>query len=227
MNRRYTLGRYLGLWLFATALAYLEASAAANLRTLLGIDSGGPFMLAPYLEGSASWLVSTESFRKPAMLLVALIAAILFSPIGGYRFLNAVIVSSIWVAGHYAFLKLITGWPVSLFSYDVSYYVPTYWIAPVICSLLIAGSAVAGATLILYLAQSRIVVWPSLIYWILMLVGATLLMYAFMGDSAYYVAGGSPTRFPWTVFWTGYLLAVVPTLHFIYRLARKDRSRFR
>lgn len=227
MNRRFGLGKYLGMWVLAVAMAYMDATATAYLREILAVEAGSDFSLLPYVAESADWHVAIETYRKALLLLISIICALQLSKISGYRLLSIATIVSAWMICYYAWLYLLLGWPRSLLSYDVLYFFPTYWIAPVACYLLLACTGAIAAGALLYLAQSRTSSSPSLPHWILIAAGAITCLYAFMGQSSDYAAGGAPPRFPWASFWAGYLLALLPALQLIYSLARKGRARFR
>lgn len=226
MNRKFGMGKYLGIWILAVALAYVDASAAVYQMDLLAIDPAKPFSLLPYLPESAAWLISLEAYRKVALLAVILIYVFRFSPGGLYGFLIFTIIASAWTLGYYAWLYILLGWPPSVFTFTMLFQFPVYWVSPVLCPLLLAFTATVAASSLLVLAQSRIAPHPSIAHWVLVIAGGIVCGYSFIGESSY-DAGGLGPRFPWEVFWVGYLLAVLPTLHFIIVLRRKSRARFR
>ena len=227
MNRRFGIGKFLGIWFVAAALAYVDASAAALQMNLLGIDPASPFSLAPYLSDSASWYISLETFRKLALLTVILICGSRFSPGGRYGYLVLAIVLSAWTLSYYAWLYILLGWPKSLFAFTLLFDSPAYWIGPVLCPLLLALTAMIAATFLMNLAQYRIASPPSVAHWGLVIAGGVVCAYSFVAESSYYAAGGAAPRFSWDVFWVGYLLALLPILHFMIVLLRKERARFR
>lgn len=227
MGRRFGLGKHLGLWILATALAFVDGSATVYLQDLLGAGPDKIFSLRPYLAESAGWYISLEVYRKIALLLIIFLSACQFTQSAALRILSTVILLSVWVLSRYAWLYIWLGWPPSLMSYDVIFFAPAYWVAPVLCPLLLAGTGVVAATALIYLVETRISPAPSPVHWFLVAAGLVTCLYALMGESDYYAAGGSPPRFPWEAFWTGYILLLVPTLHFIYALSRKNRARFR
>lgn len=227
MDRKFGIGKYSALWAFGIAFGYIEAGVVIYLREALGLGAGSLFPLTPIFADPAQSLLAVEVYRELATLVVLLVTSLLVSHLNGYRFLAFVILFALWDLSYYSFLRLHLGWPASVYDFDVLFLIPTLWIAPVICPLLVSGTMLPLASAILYLMQRRIASLPSAVHWALILAGVVLMLYAFMAESAYYLGGGLPPRFPWLTFWVGYALAAVPVLHFTYRLARRDRSRFR
>ena len=227
MNRRFGKGKYFGIWFIAVALAYVDASAAAYQFDLLAIDPTKPFSLLPYQSETAGWYILLETFRKIALLITILVFALKFSPGGLYGILIITIAVSAWTLSYYAWLYILIAWPPSLLAFTMLFHFPAYWVSPVFCPLLLALTAVAAATLFAYLAQTRITSHPSITHWGLVIIGGITCVYSFIGESAYYSAGGLAPHFLWQIFWTGYLLAALPTLHFIVLLLRKEKARFR
>lgn len=227
MGRRFGLRKYLGLWILGSALAFVDASATVYLQDLLGAGSAQTFSLRPYLAESAAWYISLEVYRKLALLLIIFLSIRQFTQSAALRILGSVILISVWILIRYTWLYVWLGWPSSLLSYDVIYFAPSYWVTPVVCPLLLACTGVVAASALIYLAETRIASAPTPVHWILVAAGLVTCLYALMGESDYYAAGGLPPRFPWEVFWTGYLLVLVPTFHFLYVLSRKNRARFR
>lgn len=227
MGRRFGLRKYLGLWILASALAFVDGTTTVYLQDLLGAGPDKPFSLRPYLAESAGWYISLEVYGKIAQLLIIFLSARQFTESAALRSLSTVILISVWILTRYAWLYIWLGWPPSLMSYDVIFFAPSYWVTPVLCPLLLACTGIVAASVLIYLAETRISSTPSLVHWLLVVAGLVTCLYALMGESDYYAAGGLPPRFPWEIFWAGYLAVAVPTLHFIYALSQKNRARFR
>ncbi len=132
-----------------------------------------------------------------------------------------------WDLSYYAFLKLWLDWPAGLLTYDVLFLLPTVWVAPVLCPVLISLALVGLASACFWLDTRRTVIAPRAGYWLAGLVGGGLVLYAFMAEAGYYLAGGMPPRFPWPPFAVGFLLALLSGLHYLYRQSRRRGPTFR
>ena len=226
MDRDFSWGGYFSLWLFGIAFGYVEASVVVYLRTVYGLDGEPLFPLITELTDNQSTLTRIEALREFATLILMFSPAYLFSRRHLYRFMAYGIVFGIWDLFFYLFLKLQLDWPNSLFTYDVLFLIPTVWVAPVLCPLLISGSLVFFGSTYLSFSGSRVVRQPTIVHWLLGVVGGALVLYSFTNESAYYVSGGLPPRFSWGIFGTGYGLALLAALHFFYQYRQKVRARF-
>ena len=68
----------------------------------------------------------------------------------------------VWDIFYYAFLRLIVGWPQSLWDWDVLFLIPLPWWGPVLAPVAIAVLLIVGATLV---TQSPQPVWPARRSW--------------------------------------------------------------
>ena len=154
MGRKFGIGKYSALWAFGIAFGYIEAGVVIYLREALGLGAGQLFPLTPIFSDLAQSLLAIEVYRELATLVVLFVTSLLISHLNGYRFLSFVILFSLWDLSYYSFLKLHLGWPASVFDFDVLFLIPTLWIAPVICPLLVSGTMLALASAILYFLNS-------------------------------------------------------------------------
>ena len=226
MDRDFNWGGYFSLWVFGIAFAYVEASVVVYLRTIYGLDGEPLFPLITELTDNQSILTRIEALREFATVILMFAPAYLFSRRNLYRFMAYAIVFGIWDLFYYLFLKLQLDWPNSLFTYDVLFLIPTVWVSPVLCPLLISGSLVFFGSAYLSFSGSRVVRRPTIAHWFLVVVGGALVLYSFTNQSAYYLSGGLPPRFSWGIFLTGYGLALLAALHFFYQFRQKVRARF-
>ncbi len=124
-------------------------------------------------------------------------------------------------------MRLQLGWPDSLFSYDILFLIPTLWVSPVICPILISLSLVGYATWLMALARRRGMPMPSLIHCTLIAGGAGLVLFSFIENAEYYRQGGLPPQFSWPAFAVGYVLSTTVAIHYLYLALRRPKTRFR
>ncbi len=220
-------GKYIGLWAFGVAFGYIEAAVVIYLRNVLGLDSGGLFPISDASLGPESLLLTVEAQREAASLVLLAVPAFLASRRNVYRILSCLLIFGVWDLSYYGFLWLQLGWPVSLFSYDILFLIPTLWVSPVICPILISLSLVGYATLLMPVAQRRGMAGPSLLHCALIAGGAALVVFSFIENAEYYRQGGLPPQFSWLAFAAGYVLATAVAIHYLYLALRRPRPRFR
>jgi hypothetical protein len=120
-----------------------------------------------------------------------------------------------WDILYYAFLRLISGWPVSFFDWDILFLLPLPWWGPVLAPVCIASLMIVWGTLVIQ--------WPDRIprftrvslamSW----AGILLALWVFMADAIEALPGGRdavrqvlPAAFNWPVFGAALLLMATP-----------------
>lgn len=223
MSRTVSFSGYVALWVFALALALIEATVVIYLRALGG---NALFPLHDVLRALGPHLSSLEAFREVATLVVLLVPAYLLQVPVLLRVTAYALMFAVWDLGYYVFLWLFLRWPQSLMTYDVLFLIPKPWVAPVVCPVIVAVSVVVGATSYLYLARNRVARGPSVLEILALLIGAVLMLLAFMWEADYYLRGGLPPRFSWWLFLPGFAVALLGGAHLLVQFARQDKARF-
>ena len=104
----------------------------------------------------------------------------------------------VWDIFYYVFLRLLLGWPASLFTWDVLFLIPAPWAAPVLAPVIVSLSLVAGGMVGLKRA-----VHLSWWHWAGIGSGAVAILLSFLWDSPNVLAGGFPHSFFWGLFAAG------------------------
>jgi hypothetical protein len=198
---------------YAIAMAWVEAAVVYYLRTMLDrIEPYQPNPL-PMMGG----LGRVELIREAATLVMLLAVGVLAGRAWRQQIGYAAIAFGVWDIFYYLFLRLLCGWPHSLFDWDVLFLLPLPWWGPVLAPILIASLMIlwgALATLDDTPSQQRSKDWKT---WGLGGLGAILALYLFMAD-AFHVAGNGaeavrnvlPTAFPWPWFSVALILMSAP-----------------
>jgi hypothetical protein len=226
MDSKAGWGAYLTLWVFGLAFGLMEAAVVVYLRQIGGIAAGQLFPVLQNLDPAQDLAFSIERLREGASLVVMAGPAFLFSSRAFERLLGYGLVFGVWDLSYYGFLWLFVEWPQSLFAYDVLFLIPTLWVAPVLCPILISLSLVFFVSAYLFVGARRMARNPSLLQWLLALLGAALVQLSFMNQADYYLNGGMPPRFSWLVFAGGYGLAALAAVLFLLQFTRQPRTRF-
>ena len=143
MAGRSLLLGYLGLWVFGIAFGLIEAAVVVYLREIIGPLKTELFPVLSIGTPLEHWVLSVERYREVATLVVMLAPAMLYGNRIFERVVAYAIVFGLWDLAYYAFLYIILEWPTSLLTYDVLFLLPTLWVAPVICPVLVS-LALAG-----------------------------------------------------------------------------------
>ncbi len=151
--------------------------------------------------GPLASLLPIEVGREAAtIIMLAAIAAA-----SGARWLPAfALVFGVWDLMFYAGLKMLIGWPSSLFTWDLLFLIPVPWAAPVLAPSIVAASLVIGGILGLTrpVRQDRLAA-------ILLAIGAFVIILSFTWDWRSLTAGGLPHDFRWWMFGIGEVFGVI------------------
>ena len=226
MEGRHVLGPYTGLWIFAVAFGLMEAVVVVYIREILDMQSGILFPFPQHPDLSRNWILQIEAYRELATLLAIVPPAYLFGNRLFERFLAFGIIFGLWDLSYYGFLWVILDWPPSLFTYDVLFLWPRMWVAPVICPVTISLSLVLFGTAYLLIARRRKPRNPGMVQMLMSIAGGGLVIWSFVIDADYYLAGGMPPRFSWIIFVSGFFIAAISGGYFLGQYIQQSKTRF-
>jgi hypothetical protein len=227
-----------GLYVFGIGFGFVEAAVVVDLRAILvptvdrivGRSSIDHFPMIPFDrlakdDPSGARLMQIEVLREAATLVmlagVGLAAG--RSLIG--RFSAFVVGFGVWDLTYYLSLKLLIGWPASVWTWDVLFLIPVPWAAPVLAPSIVAATMVlAGSIAIVEEATGRpfrVSRWN----WLALVAGGLVLISSFCWHWRQIAGGGVPDAFPWTVFSIGEIIGLGGFLH-AWRTSRADDEVF-
>jgi len=199
---------------FAVAMAWLESATVYYLRTL--VDRIQPYQPDPLpIQGL---LGQVELVREAATLIMLLTIGILAGTTWRARWGYSAIAFGAWDILYYVFLRIMTGWPQSLFDWDVLFLIPLPWWGPVLAPVSIALLMIVWGTIV---TEAReITDAPAAVKrraWTLNATGIALALYIFMADSLQQLprlkngmAFLLPTQFNWLLFSAALVLMSTP-----------------
>lgn len=225
------------LAIFSIAMGLMEAIVVVYLRNLYY-----PLGFSFPLNDLPKQIVILEWVREITTLTMIGCVAILCGQKMIQRIAYFLYSMGIWDVVYYLGLKVILNWPESPNTWDILFLIPVIWIAPVwapiICSLVMITFAILLEHFRKYQHLQRLYKDE----WALLLVGATIIIIAFLWESgslivkSYYLENQSPgfsptsfhksllqyvpTRFVWEVYWTGLLMIFFAILKIYKRLNR-------
>ena len=210
----------IALFIFGTAFGYLEAAVVSYLRFLHEparvrfYPHRAPADLFPLLtldQLRASGQLQTQTLgielgREAATILMLAAIALAVARNAGQWASAFVIAFGVWDITFYLFLKLLLGWPASLFTWDILFLVPVPWVGPVLAPILVSLAMIAAGVWNLRReshAQPVHICWRA---WSGILTGALVIIVAFAMDYANVMSAGMPRPFHWALFSAGLLL---------------------
>jgi hypothetical protein len=219
--------RWLTVVVFAVGMAWLEAATVYYLRAM--VDRIEPYQPNPLpIRGV---LGEVELVREAATLLMLLTIGMLAARTWRKRFGYTAIAFGVWDILYYVFLRIICGWPRSLFDWDILFLLPLPWWGPVLAPVSIALLMIAWGTVTTQVSNRAPTTSPSWIVWGSSGIGIALALYVFMADSLRTIQEGQdairqvlPTSFDWTRFCVALVLMATPLAQFGWRLRSRPQE---
>lgn len=200
--------RLLPVFLFAAAMAYLEAAVVVYLRRLVGVVEPirDPGLYDPFIA-------VVEIGREAATLVMLLALGLACGRSLQSRLGFAAFAFGVWDILYYVWLKVLLGWPASWLTPDILFLIPLPWWGPVLSPVLIACLAAAGGGAAVALDDRGRRVRPGPIHLGLFAAGVLAALFAFMEAAigalpatAEGLARLRPAGFNWPVYLAGLLM---------------------
>jgi len=218
--------RWIAPSIFAAAMGYLEAAVVFYLRTMVGrLDPSQPAPLQKF-----AGLASAEILREAATLLMITTVGCMAGKTWRGKLGISLMVFGIWDITYYIFLWPLTGWPSSLFSWDILFLIPLPWWGPVWAPVSIAMLMIFFGLLATVLEQGEPPIWPDKWTAMVSAVGMAIALYVFMADAIANTRFGAdairqtlPVHFQTPLFVCALLLMSAPVLQMGRQLATRYR----
>lgn len=212
---------------FAVAMAFLESAVVVYLRAIY-YPAGFDFPMVPI----APRIAITELVREFATLVMLMAPGALISKHRLDRFAWFCYSFAVWDLFYYVFLKLILGWPYSLFTWDILFLLPIVWVGPVLAPCMVSSGLIILAIVLLRSRRRNAAFRPARWQWSWLLTAGGLILWTFIegpwGQLAKYrraSPGGDlftafsnyvPTSFHWDVFLAAYGLAAMAVIGMVH-----------
>ena len=203
---------------FAIAMAYVESAVVLYLRLLVN-DSHTLFPLKPVPPD----IYRAEFVREGATIVMLSAVALLQSRrprVAGAYFLYCF---GIWDIFYYVWLEVLIGWPHSILSWDILFFIPLPWFSPVLSPVIVSLLFIAGALVILWRENRSEPIAFRPVDFALFFVGALLILASYLVELPQVERTGSPGDHPWWLF----LLGIAGWIGAFARGAAKGRKRSR
>jgi len=142
------------LWvvIFSIAFAWVESAVVVYLRKIY-FFGGFSFPLVIKWEGGrhvVDPLIRIEFGREIATIVILIAIGWMAGRNRFQKFCFFMLAFGLWDIFYYIWLYVMVGWPDSLMTWDLLFYVPLPWVGPVITPVLIALAMVVAGSLIIY-----------------------------------------------------------------------------
>jgi hypothetical protein len=205
---------------FAAGMAWVEAACVYYLRVM--VDRIQPYQLDPLpIRGIIG---QVELVREGATLLMLAMIGMLAGRRWRARLGYAALAFGSWDILYYVFLRIISGWPASLFDWDILFLLPLPWWGPVLAPVCIAILMIVWGTLVTQWPDSVQTSRVTRASWGGSWAGILLALAIFMVDAIRALPAGVdavrqvlPTDFNWPLFGAALLLMATPLVHTAWR----------
>jgi hypothetical protein len=214
--RRRERARWLVVVTFAVGMAWVEAACVYYLRVM--VDRVEPYQADPLpMRGIIG---EVELVREGATLLMLATTGLLAGRTWRARLGYAAIAFGSWDIFYYVFLRIISGWPGSLFDWDILFLLPLPWWGPVLAPVSIATLMIGWGTLVIQWPDRTPATRFTWAAWVVSGAGILIALAVFMADAIRALPGGidavrqvRPAAFNWPVFGAALLLMATPLAH--------------
>jgi hypothetical protein len=227
----------LAIVIFAVSFGYVEAAVVVYLRSLYeplhqrlypkrAQGDLFPFLPLEHLAAPIADhpnLAHIELVREGATLLM--LAAATLGVSRNYRqgLAAFALAFGLWDICYYVFLAVLTGWPNSLFDWDLLFLLPVPWTAPVLAPVLVALTLVVTGILVLHREAAGRPVHFSWLHGLGLLVAGLVVVVSFCLDFPSVQAGWLPESFPWWLFAIGLGTGIATFVH-AWRTGKVDHG---
>jgi hypothetical protein len=223
-----------GLYLFGIGFGFVEAAVVVDLRAILGPSVGRlagrssddlfpmiPLDRLTQEDPTAARLMRVEVVREAATLVMLAGVGLAAGRSFVGRFAAFIIGFGVWDLTYYLFLKLLIGWPPSVWTWDVLFLIPVPWAAPVLAPAVVAATMVATGSIVIAVEATGRPFQVSRWDWLAIVAGGLVLIGSFCWDWRNLAAGGMPNPFPWMMFIAGEALGLGGFAH-AWRASRSE-----
>ena len=183
---------------FGIAFGFVEAAVVVYLR-LHFYPEGFTFPLAE-MPGP---VILTEVAREAATIIM--LASIGW--IAGRRLLDRFayfcFAFAVWDIFYYVFLKVILGWPESLFTWDVLFLIPLPWLGPVLAPVIVSVCLIASSLVVLRREEAGRLVTLTPLQWIITILGGLMIIASFLAEPGAMSQQQIPGPYNWPLFAVG------------------------
>jgi hypothetical protein len=179
---------------FSIAMGYMETAVVVYLRKIY-YPAGFQFPLIPVSIDIAV----AEFWREAATLIMLTGIGFLAGKSAAARFAFFLYSFAIWDLFYYVFLKVLLGWPESLFTWDILFLIPVPWVGPVLAPCIVAVSMIVFSLTVIYFSERISPLRIGFFEWLLLIFGSLTVIISFMWDYIIYIGQNGSDHAAWTL----------------------------
>ena len=196
-----SMHRFLWVCIFGVTMGFFEASVVVYLRKIF-YPEGFRFPLASW-ENIDPLILAVEVGREFMSILMLAAVGVLAGRRNLERFFFFLCGFGVWDIFYYIFLYVILGWPASLVTWDILFFIPLPWVGPVWAPVAISLFFIAGTLIFIYQEDKKQPVRFSAVDWIAFASAAFVIIISFIYDGSKVMRGAMPQPYLWWLFALG------------------------
>ena len=187
--------------IFASAMGYLEAAVVVYLRAIY-YPGGFSFPLAEF----SPHIIRVELAREAATVVMLAAVSSLAGRSVRERFAWFILAFGVWDIVYYAGLKVVLGWPASLFDPDILFLIPVVWVGPVIAPVLVSAEMIVIGALLAFRMRRGGLFRPGATAWVPAVAATALILFTFFRDADAAAGRALPGPYPYPLLAAGLAL---------------------
>jgi hypothetical protein len=193
----------------AIAFGYNEAAVVVYLRQIFH-PTGFKFPLEGFLLADSSQsLLMVEVGREAATLVLILSGCLLAGHNCRQRGAYFMTIFAVWDIFYYVWLKVLIGWPASIMDWDVLFLIPVPWAGPILAPIIVSGSMLVFAGLILYRDREGRPIRAGSGDWLGFIAAGVVVIVSFCMPGTHISQPDYAAHFSWSFFLAGLFAAIV------------------
>jgi hypothetical protein len=168
--------------IYSVAMGLLESVVVIYLRAIYY-----PIGFCFPLTAMDPRIVMSELSRETATIIMLLSIGAIAGKNFTQRFGYFVFSFALWDIFYYLFLKLLIHWPVSLFTWDILFMIPSIWTSPVIYPIIVSLSMIILGLIVIKGSESDVTIKFDWKIWTLLITGSFIVIFSFMLDFIKYL----------------------------------------
>ena len=217
---------FIPLFIFAAAMAFIEASVEVYLRKLWEVETLFPLEQL-FTKTTKGFTGSIEFGREVAALVMLVSISCALGRNAWQRIAYLLFLFGTWHISYYGWMWIVEGWPAHLDSWDILFYLPRPLVAPIYAPMAVSGVMIFCGMMIIHAQKKQVQLKSTVRFWVMELLAFALVYtsFAWQTDDAY-TKPASALEYPWLAFVIGITIGLTAFLFLIGECLKRKKSGF-
>jgi len=218
---------FIPLFLFGIGMAFLESAVVVYLRDIWKIANLFPVENI-FENGEKLGILKIEFAREAATLLMLVSISCALGRNIWQCMAYLLFLFGVWDIFYYAWLWVLVGWPQSLLSWDVLFFIPYTMVSPVSAPVAVSAIMIFCGMMIIHAQRKRVVLKATRRFWFMEVLAFTLIYTSFIWETGKVNAGlpESKLHYPWLILVLGLTIGLTAFLFLVSNCFKRKRYDF-